>query len=81
MKSLHKNYAMSPLLKILIKKCCSSIIVWDLPFRNFYKSTKRGFMNFLGGVKRGKKAVNEDGGLQAPLVLCVGPLRALTDTQ
>lgn len=39
-------------------------------------------MNFQGGKKRKKKkAVNEDGELQAPLVLCVEPLRALTDMQ
>lgn len=39
-------------------------------------------MNFQGGEEKGeKKAVNEDGRLQAPLVLCVDPLRALTDTQ
>lgn len=52
--------------------------LWDLPYRNFYKSAKRCSMSFQGGKK---KAVNEDGGLQAPLVLCVEPLRALTDMQ
>lgn len=28
-----------------------------------------------------KKVVDEDGGLQAPVVLCAEPLRALIDTQ
>jgi len=35
-------------------------------------------MNFQGGTK-GKKVVEEDEGLQAPIVLCVVPLGALTD--